>query len=955
MKCIYSNVDSIVNKLTEIEIFLKANDIDVAAFTEIIPKNTSLDYDPNGKNFVIEGYTSIEDITDRGVCIFVKDHYEIQRFPDLENLFRPSLFCKISSSKDDFITLGLIYRSPNSSVEECEQINKQIELASNKFKNNEDKFIIVGDFNFPDINWLDETCNHKSDNIQTKFLNCIQSNFLKQWIQEPTHYRVLQKPTLIDLVITKDPDLITEIIEHPPFGKSHHKTILFKVEHEHMKKGPTIPKLQLEKGKYNEMRLFIQNINWEQILLANDSVDDWWGIISNKINEAIEKYVPKRNYKFTNNKPKRSFFAPTSLHDKFKCKRQAFKHYKKYPTQENYNRYAKFRNQVKWEVRKNKIEKEKSIAKKVKLNPKAFYQYIASKTKPKDSIPNIKKDNGELTDNDKDKCEALNAFFQSVFTKEDNNETINSNNNSNLNIKYPLYEATAFEEDMIFHLKNLNTSKSPGPDEIHPRVLKELSEQLAHPLCLLFDKSMDAGKLPTAWKTAEIRPIHKKGSKSIASNYRPISLTSIVCKIFEHFVKKALHGHLVLNKILSPHQYGFCSGRSCTTQLLTTIHSWMEWLDQNIPVDAIYLDFQKAFDTVPHSRLLMKLEKYGVKNNILNWIGDFLSDRQQYVSINGARSSTLPVTSGVPQGSVLGPTLFIYYINDLPEVTTTLSKLFADDTKAYSKMKDTTDRDNLQSGISSMDKWTIEWLLKFNEEKIHALHLGKNNPNYDYYIGENNTLINTSTLEKDLGVFIDPELNFEDHIINVTKKARKISSLIIRTITHKSPDIMVPLFKSLVRPILEYGNAVWAPYKVKDKNQIESVQRHFTKVIIGMKDLDYSQRLEQLNLPSLEFRRLRGDMIEVYKILHEKYDPETTSTLLTLTSSNSSTRSNDFKLVKIRPNTDRFKYFFTNRVVNPWNNLPKEIVNASNVNTFKNHIDLHFSEILYQTNFNPYY
>merc|ERR1712240_359395 len=314
------------------------------------------------------------------------------------------------------------------------------------------------------------------------------------------------------------------------------------------------------------------------------------------------------------------------------------------------------------------------------------------------------------------------------------------------------------------------------------------------------------------------------------------------------------------------------------------------------------------------------------------------SDRQQYVSINGARSSTLPVTSGVPQGSVLGPTLFIYYINDLPEVTTTLSKLFADDTKAYSKMKDTTDRDNLQSGISSMDKWTIEWLLKFNEEKIHALHLGKNNPNYDYYIGENNTLINTSTLEKDLGVFIDPELNFEDHIIKVTKKARKISSLIIRTITHKSADIMVPLFKSLVRPILEYGNAVWAPYKVKDKNQIESVQRHFTKVIIGMKDLDYSQRLEQLNLPSLEFRRLRGDMIEDYKILHEKYDPETPSPLLTLTSSNSSTRSNDFKLVKIRPNTDRFKYFFTNRVVNPWNNLPKEIVNASNVNTFKNHI-----------------
>ena len=185
-----------------------------------------------------------------------------------------------------------------------------------------------------------------------------------------------------------------------------------------------------------------------------------------------------------------------------------------------------------------------------------------------------------------------------------------------------------------------------------------------------------------------------------------MSLTSIVCKVFEGFVRNKLFDHLISNNLLSEEQYGFCRGRSCTTQLLNTINDWLLHLDNKIPVDAVYLDFRKAFDTVPHERLLNKLYGYGVRGNLLHWVKHFLSDRSQFVSINDECSSNIPVTSGVPQGSVLGPTLFIYFINDLPQVASSSLKIFADDTKAYVPLYSTNDNLKLQQTIDNLVEWS---------------------------------------------------------------------------------------------------------------------------------------------------------------------------------------------------------------------------------------------------------
>ena len=512
-------------------------------------------------------------------------------------------------------------------------------------------------------------------------------------------------------------------------------------------------------------------------------------------------------------------------------------------------------------------------------------------------------------------------------------------------------DITITKDQMEKELKSLNEYKSPGPDKVHPKIIKEMAQELALPLKILFDRTLEEGRIPQKWKTAEVIPIFKKGAKNQPGNYRPVSLTSIICKVFETFIRDAMYSHFIQNNLLSSDQYGFCKGRSCTSQLLVTIEEWMRNLDNNVPTDAIFLDFAKAFDTVPHKRLLTKVKGYGVQGKVLNWVGDFLSKREQYVAINGKCSGRVPVSSGVPQGSVLGPTLFIYFINDLPGTTLEKVKVFADDTKNFKEINSQDDARKLQESLDLLVEWSEKWLLRFNSSKCKVLHIGKNNPRYEYHIKDGNETrkLETTQEEKDLGVIVDENLTFEKHINETVKKCRQLCGLIMGTITYKTKEIMIPLFKALVRPILEYANSVWCPYKKKHIRSIEKIQKQFTKRVDGMKGLNYHERMAYLKLPSLEYRRVRGDMIETYKIYNNLYDPLTTSSLLTQQSKSSITRSNGYKLFKKRTNKKSYQYFFTNRITNLWNSLPENIVRAKTLNSFKNQIDKHLKDKMYQT------
>ena len=496
------------------------------------------------------------------------------------------------------------------------------------------------------------------------------------------------------------------------------------------------------------------------------------------------------------------------------------------------------------------------------------------------------------------------------------------------------------EEMVLKKLLALNACKSAGPDGLHPRLLKECAHELAAPLSSLFKKSLECGRVPHQWKQSVVSPIFKKGSRNLASNYRPVSLTVIVCKILEDFVRSGIMDHLISHSLLTTKQFGFIAGRSTSLQLLRFLDEAACALEAGGAVDAIYLDYQKAFDTVPHRRLLLKLESYGIAGTLLEWIKSFLVGRTQRVSVNGVLSDERPVASGVPQGSVLGPLLFLIYINDIVDNLETSLLLFADDSKLSKHISTQDDIDALQRDLLRLEDWSSKWLLRFHPDKCHVLSLGRFEDipcwAFDYKLC-GHTLEHVFE-EKDLGVVIDSELNFATHIETKISKANSFLGLIRRTFTFLDKGSMLKLYTAFVRPHLEYAHSVWNPTQRGLISKLENVQMRALNLIPELKGVPYNQQLRSCGLTTLACRRLRGDMIEVYKHLYA-YDPRVLSHSFVVN------KRHSHKLVQSHSSTPLRNRLFYHRVQELWNGLPADIQTAPNLNCFKNRLDKHWMDL----------
>ena len=403
-------------------------------------------------------------------------------------------------------------------------------------------------------------------------------------------------------------------------------------------------------------------------------------------------------------------------------------------------------------------------------------------------------------------------------------------------------------------ISNLKIHKAMGPDDIGPRVLRELVDVTAPILTSIFRKSYETGKLPSDWKQANVSPIFKK---SDAANYRPISLTCISCKLMEHIITSQIMKHARDHDILYTLQHGFRDKRSCETQLLEFASDISSTMQRGKQVDVLIMDFSKAFDKVGHKRLVRKLEYYGVGGKTNRWIQNFLTDRKQRVVVDGESSDELSVSSGVPQGSVLGPCLFLYYINDMPDNISSTVRLFADDTIMYLAIAKQADTVNLQTDLDSLAEWEQNWQMQFHPGKCQILSITRNRKviEHDYLLhGHKLERVKQATY---LGVTLTHDFKWNQHIANNTAKANRTLGFLRRNLQVNSTAIKTTAYKTLVRPIIEYAATVWDPYTKSDTSRLEMVQRRGARFVLNRyhNRSSFSDMLNILKWTPLEDRR----------------------------------------------------------------------------------------------------
>ena len=854
---LYSNVRSLLPKIDNLRLSALNVLPHIICLTE-----TWLSSEISDSEVSISGYNLYRADRDRhggGILMYIDSRLQCQILPlnchELE-----ILWVKITLQNGQSSAIGVHYRPPNSPSDSIERLESVLDELN---PIDLSKIVLVGDFN---INFNPSAVSP----LKAKFLQLLYKFNLTQVVDEPTHLSPNGNNSLIDLVLLPNPSMCMSVEMLPPISTSDHLTLkltlTLKVSCTTKRKQETRVHWMYSRADFDLAKSLILSTPWD--ILITDEIETSWYHWKQHFMNIMELVIPHRQVTIQKNLPWINYGIVKAMRHRDNLFRRA----KKSGHRRTWSDYKSARNLVTHQL---KVAKRNFFQSLNHSNPKKFWALIRSANQSASSVPTLSH-NGLHANTSYEKAQILNNLFVSNF-----NTAIAPLSESP---EIPILPSSEFPYDLLCSvtevthlLQALDTKKATGPDGIAAVMLKEVATQIAPSITRLFNLSLSTGCLPSEWKYSNIVPIPKSNDPTVASNYRPISLLCVVSKVLEKHVYAIVLRHAMSRNLISSKQWGFLSRRSTGTALLKVTTDWLQSLENHDSIMTVFFDLRKAFDSVPHQLLLQKLKSIQLNPYISQWIYHYLLLRQQRVVLDGFSSSWSPVLSGVPQGSVLGPLLFILYINNVccqPWTSRTDLNLYADDMVLYKPVNTIQQFQEFQNDINLIVNFVATICLQLNVTKTKYMHISHKcaqvllpPPKVD------NVPLEMVECYKYLGVIITNDMSWAQQIQAVTCKSKRLLGLLYRKYYMRcNSTTLLKLYVAYVRPILEYVSYVWSPHAVKHIDMLERVQHFALKISLKKWSGHYSEKLSIANLPTLAQRRTMAKLIILYKLVNNLID-----------------------------------------------------------------------------------